>query len=118
MPRTLCSPCRLCRLHSHRITLFDPQVGIDRGVPSGPCEILPFSVRDVLPISLNVSLCQSEVNKEYFVSCFIESSAEVIRFDVPMDKMPVVDILNSSDHLINEHKNRLQGELPESVFEK
>lgn len=58
-------------------------------------------------ISLYVSLCQAEVNEEHFMRSFIKPHTKVIRFDVSMKEVPVVNVLDSVDHLIDEHQDGL-----------
>lgn len=62
----------------------------------------------MFPITLNVALRQAEVDQEYFMSSFVEADTKVIRFDVSMDEMPIVDVLNSGDHLIDQHQHCLK----------
>lgn len=63
-------------------------------------------------ISLNVALSQPEIQNENFVGGFVESNAKVVRLNISMDKMPIMDILNSGDHLIDQHEHSLKGKLP------
>lgn len=70
----------------------------------------------MLPISLNVSLSQSEIEDENFICSSVQSNTKIIRLNISVDKVSVVDILNSGNHLINEHKNGFQGELSESLI--
>jgi hypothetical protein len=72
----------------------------------------------VFPIPLDVSLGQSEVQDENFVTCFIQSDAEVIWFDISVNEMSVMDVLDSGDHLINQHKHGFEREFSESLVEK
>jgi len=57
----------------------------------------------VFPIPLNVSLGQSKIKNEDFMGRFIQSHTKVIWLDISVDEMPVVDVLNPGDHLVNEH---------------
>ena len=50
--------------------------------------------------------------------CLVESNTEIVRFDIPMDKVSVVDVLNSSNHLVDEHEDRFQGEFSQGLVEK
>ena len=36
---------------------------------------------------------------------FAQSNTEIIWFNIPVDKMTIMDILNPLNHLINEHEN-------------
>jgi hypothetical protein len=49
---------------------------------------------------------------------FVESDAEVVRFDVSVNKMSIVDVLDSWDHLVDQHEDGLEGELSECVLEE
>lgn len=99
-------------------TLFDSQVSIDGGIPGCSSQILTLSVGDVLAVSLDVALGQSEVKDEYFVGGFVQPNAEIVRLDVSMDEVPVVDILDSGNHLVDEHEDSLEGEFAESLVEQ
>ena len=46
------------------------------------------------------------------------SNAEVIRFDITMDEVSVVDVFNPGDHLVDEHEDSLQGKLAECLIEQ
>ncbi len=93
-------------------------MSIDGGVPGGSCQVLSLSVRNVLPISLDVSLGKSEVEDEDLVAGLVQTDAEVIGLDIPVDEVPVVDVLDSLDHLIDENEDALEGELPEGLVEE
>ena len=93
-------------------------MGVDRGVPGGPCQVLALSVGYVLSIPLDVSFSQSEVDHEDLVAGFVETNAEVVWLDISVDEVSVVDILNSRNHLINDHEHGLEGELAEGVLEE
>ena len=93
-------------------------MSVDRGITGSSSEVLSFSVGNVFSVSLDVSLGQSKVDEKNFMGSLIESDAEVVRFDVPVEEVSVVDILNPRDHLVDEHKHRLQREFPEGVFEE
>ena len=101
-----------------KTTLFDTQVSVDRSVPGSTSQVLAFSVRNVLAVSLDVSLGKSEVKNENFVAGLVQADAEVIRLDVPVNKVPVVDVLNPLNHLVDEDEHSLEGELPESLVEE
>lgn len=61
-------------------------------------------------IPLNVSFGKSEVQNENFIGSLIQTNTEVIRFNISVDKVSVVHILNSCNHLVNEHQNCLERE--------
>ena len=98
--------------------MLDAQVSIDGGVTGSSSQVLAFSVGNMLAISLDIAFSESEVDDENFVAGFVEAYTEVVRFDISVNKMPVVDVLNSSDHLVDQHQHSLEGELPEGVFEE
>ncbi len=83
-------------------------MSVNGSIPCSTSEVLSFSVRNVLAISLNVSLGQTEIKDEDFVTCLIQSDTEIVWLNVPVNEMSVVNVLNSLDHLINEHKNCLK----------
>ena len=83
-------------------------MGVDGGVAGRPRQVLPLSVGDVPPVSLNVPLGQSKVDEKNLVGGLVESYAEVIGFDISMQEMSVMDVLNSIDHLINKYEHGLQ----------
>lgn len=87
-------------------------MGVDGGIAGCSSEVLTLSVGNVLSISLDVSLGQAEVDQKNFVRGLVKSHTEVIRFDVSVKEVPVVDVLDSVDHLIDEHEDSLKGELP------
>ncbi len=83
-------------------------MGVDGCVSGGSCEIFSFSVRNVLSISLDVSLCQTEVQNENFMASLVQTDAEVIWLYVSVDKMTVVDVFDSLDHLVDEYQDGLK----------
>jgi hypothetical protein len=83
-------------------------VGVDGGVAGRSRQVLPLSVGDVLPVSLNVAFRQSKIDEKHFMGSFVESHTEVVRFDVSVDEVPIVNILDPADHLIDEHEHGLQ----------
>ncbi len=91
---------------------------VDRGIPGSSSQILPFSVRNMLSISLDVSFGQSEIDEEDLVTGFIESHTEVIWFYVSMYEVSVVDVFDSSDHLVDDHQDSFEGELSKGVLEE
>jgi hypothetical protein len=93
-------------------------MGVNGSITCSSSQIFTLPVRDVLSITLDVSLSQSEVENENFIGSFVEADAEVIGFDVSVDEMPVVDVLDSGDHLVDEHEDGLQGELSERLVEE
>ena len=93
-------------------------MSVNGGVAGSSGEVFAFAVGNVLSVPLNVSLGESEVDEEHFVGGFVEADAEVVGFDVSVEEVAVVDVLDSSDHLIDEHENSFQRELAKGVFEE
>lgn len=69
-------------------------------------------------ISLDVPFGQSEVNEENLMWGFIDAHAKVVRFDISMEKVPIVNVLDPGNHLVDQHENSLEGKLPESALEQ
>jgi len=78
-------------------------VSVDGSIPGCSCQIFTLSIRNVFSISLDVSLREAEIDQKYLVAGFVEPDAEVIRLYVSMDEVPVVNILDSGDHLVGQH---------------
>ena len=93
-------------------------MGVDGGVAGSARQVLALAVGDVLAVPLDVALGQSEVDQEDLVGRFVEADAEVVGFDVPVDEVAVVHVLDSGDHLVDQHQHCLEGELPEGVLEQ
>ena len=80
-------------------------------------------VRNVSPRSVvTILFGQSEINQEELVTVTADSHEEVVRLDVSVDEVLVVDKLDSADHLVGQHEDRLHGEASraevEEVFER
>ena len=80
-------------------------MSIYRSIPGSSSQVLSLSVRNMLSISLDVSFGKSKIDEEDFVTGFVETDTEVIRFDVSVNKMSVMHILNSCDKLVNNHEH-------------
>ena len=93
-------------------------MGVDGGIAGSSRQILPFPVGNVLSVPLNVALCQPKVDEEHFVSSFVEADAKVVGFDVSVEEVAVVNVLDPGDHLVDQHQHSFQGELPQGVFEE
>ena len=72
----------------------------------------------MLSISLDIPLGESEVQDENFVGSFVQANAEIIGLDISVDEVSVVDVLNTGDHLVDEHEHGLQRKLPECLVEE
>jgi hypothetical protein len=81
--------------------LLDAEVGVDGGITGSAGEVFPLAIWYVLAITLDISLSQSEVYQEDLVGRFVKTYAEIVRLDVAVDEVPVMNILNSIDHLID-----------------
>jgi hypothetical protein len=98
--------------------LLDAEVGVDGGVAGSSGEVLALAVGDVLAVALDVALGEPEVEDEDLVGGLVESDAEVVGLDVAVDEVPVVDVLDARDHLVDQHQHRLQRELPQGLVEQ
>jgi hypothetical protein len=58
-------------------------MGVDGSVLRSSSEALAFSVGNMFAV-MNVAFGESKVDEEYFVRSFVESHAEVVRFDISM----------------------------------
>lgn len=99
-------------------TLFNSQVSIDRGISSSSGQIFSLPVRNMLPIPHDVSLSQSKIKNKYFVGSFVQPNAEIIRFDIPVDEVPVMDVLDPGNHLVDQHKDSLEWKFSQSLIEQ
>ena len=73
-------------------------MSVDAHVPSRPAQTLPFPVRDVLlRLRVSILLCHTEVDDVDEVSVLRPRSADekVIRLDVPVDEVRVMDSLHA-----------------------
>ena len=96
---------------------------IDAGVAGSPSQVLVFPVGNVRPGPVvPVLLGQAEVDEKELVAVTTDAHQEVVRLDVPVDEVLVVNKLDPPDHLVGQHENRLHGEAPgaevEEVFER
>ena len=71
-----------------------------------PCPVVP------------VLLSQSEVDHEQLVTMAPNPHQEVVWFDVPMDEILVVDVLDPPNHLVSQHEDGLHGEPPGAEIEE
>ena len=84
------------------------QVCVDAGVSGCSGQVLVLSVRDVLPGPvIAILLGQSEVDEEELVAVAADAHQEVVWFDVAVDEVLVVHVLDATDHL--KTKRRLKG---------
>ena len=94
-------------LSEKRVTLLDSEMSVDRSVTSSTCEVLSLSVGNMFSVSLDVSLCKSEVDQKDLVTGLVETDAEIIGLYVSVDEVSVVDVLNPGHHLIDQHQHCL-----------
>lgn len=69
-------------------------MGVDGGIPGSPSEVLSLLILDMLAVSLDVALGQPEVDYENFIGGLVQTHTEVVRFDIAMYEMSVVDVLD------------------------
>jgi len=67
---------------------------------------------------VSVLLGQSEVDEEQLVTVTADSHEEVVWFNVPVDEVFIVDILDSADHLICKHEDSLHGKSSRAEVEE
>ena len=73
---------------------------VDAGVSGSPGQILVLSVGNVLPGAVVAILFgQSEVDEEELVAVAADAHQEVVRFDVAVDEVLVVHVLDATNHL-------------------
>lgn len=103
--------------------LLDTQMGVDGRVPSGTSQVLVLSVRDMeVRLGVSVLLGQTEIDDVDLVASLSNTHEEVVWFDVSVDEVSRVNVLDSGDELIGEQKDGLERELSvaevEQVFER
>lgn len=87
-------------------------MSVNGSVASSSGEVFAFPVGDVFAVPLNIPFGESEVEEEDFVGSFIIPYAKIIGFDISMDEVSVVHVLNAGNHLVDQHENGLEGKLP------
>ena len=70
--------------------------------------------RPVVPVFLR----QTEVYQEELVAVPSDAHQEVVRLDVAVDEVLVVDILDPPNHLVGQHEDGLHGEPPGAEVEE
>ena len=99
-------------------------MGVDTGIPSGSREILVLSVRDVGAVLGQVLLGQSEVDDVQLVTAFPPPHQEVVRLEVPVQKVSGVHVFHSlvnslpGEHLVHQHQNGLKTVLAVTQVEE
>jgi hypothetical protein len=61
---------------------------------------------------ISITFGKSEVNQVDHVLLLVNPNQEVIRLHISVDEVVVVEILKSLNHLVCNHENALQRELP------
>ena len=88
-------------------------------LPCGSGEVFIFSVCNVLPGPVvPVLLGQTEVDHKQLVTMAPDPHQEVVWFDVPMDEILVVDVLDPPNHLVCQHEDGLHGKSPRAEVEE
>lgn len=72
----------------------------------------------MLPVALDVFLGQPQVEEVNFMGELVASDTEVMRFDVSVEVVFVVDVLDSGDHLVDQHQYGFEGEPAEGLLEQ
>lgn len=76
------------------------QMGGERRIPCGTCQVLTLYERNVLALRILVALSESKINDVNIVPCCVGSNQEIVRLDVSMDDSLLVHLFNSFDHLL------------------
>lgn len=82
-------------------------------------EILTILIRNMLSCpGLSVSLGEPKVNDVHIMLFLANADEEVVRLDVSVQEVSGVHVLDSLDHLVSQHEDGLQRELPFAVIEQ
>ena len=88
------------RLKTISSRLFVTNVGVQRGISSSSCKILPVFERNMLTVTGFVTLSEAEINDvDHVLGSLSSSGHEIVGFDVPMNDPFFVDNLDSLEHL-------------------
>lgn len=80
------------------MALTDTQMSVDRGVTRGSSQVLVLPVRNVqVRLGVAVLLGQTEVDNVDLVAALSDAHQEVVGFDVSVNKVARVSILDSRD---------------------
>mmetsp|Transcript_62157 Transcript_62157/g.115340 ORF Transcript_62157/g.115340 Transcript_62157/m.115340 type:complete len:205 (+) Transcript_62157:885-1499(+) len=92
---------------------------VDRRIPRSASETLVLTVRYVLPrLWVSVPLCEAEVDEVNNVCLLAVANEKVVWLDIPVDEVLGMKILNPEQHLICEHQDSLEAELPVADVEQ
>jgi len=101
--------------------LFPAKMGVDAHVSCGTGKRLPLAVRNVLlGLRVTVLLGHAEVNNVNNVGSFAvgPSDQEVVRLDIAVDEVLLVDGLHAGQHLLGDHDHGLDREATSAVVEE
>lgn len=100
--------------------LLSTQMSVDTHVTGGTTETLPFPVRNVLlGFGVPVLLGHTEIDdvNHVFALGSRSSNQKVVRFDVSVNQVFLVDSLDPRDHLLCDHGTSLDRECPSTHVE-
>ena len=69
-------------------------------IPGRSSQVLTLLVWDMTAIPLYITLRQAEINDVDLVLLLVETHQKVVRLDVAMQKVLLMDVLDARDHLI------------------
>lgn len=95
-------------------------MSVDRSVPSRSSQVLVLSVRDMqVSLGITVLLCETKVDDVDLVSSFSNSHQKVVGFDVAVNEVARVNVLDAGDLFfvveVGEVVEREDGEREASV---
>jgi len=94
-------------------------MGIDRRVAGGAGEVLVLAVQDVMTrVRIAELLGQPEVDQEELIAVPTNAHEEVVRLNVAMDEALQMDVLQATDHLVDQHQHCLDGEVARAEVEQ
>ena len=94
-------------------------MSVDTRIPRSACEGLVVFVGDVLArLGISIALGQAEVDDVDDVLLLAMANEEVVRLHVAMNKVVIVQELQSLDHLVSYHERGFDGELALAEVER
>mmetsp|Transcript_12576 Transcript_12576/g.26627 ORF Transcript_12576/g.26627 Transcript_12576/m.26627 type:complete len:345 (+) Transcript_12576:829-1863(+) len=107
------------RLEVVPAALLDTDVGVDRGVPRRPGQVLVLAVGYVLVgAGIAVLFGQTEIDNVDDALALAQSDQEIVRFDVSVDEGFRVDVFQPAQQLIGQHQYGLELEPPAAIIEQ
>jgi len=86
-------------------------VGVNACIPKSPVETFDLASRKMLlGIQINVVRCVGIVNRIDLMQLLSEPHQKVLRFDIPMNKSLVVEVLDVTQHMVSDHQDSLEAE--------